>query len=288
MPIVLEKNIESQLESITVLDLKEKHFDPNWHFHPHYQLFTVLKGTGTRFIGDNIQHFEEGDTVFLGPNLPHLWRSDKQYFDADSKDSTHGIVLYFSEDFLGENFFEKPEMKPLKVLLENSKRGIYWSDNLKEKVIDFLKEIPAVFGFERVLKLLELLHSLSQNTDFKYITNPDYANSYKISETERMQKVYDFVSQSFKENIKLNEIADKVNMTEAAFCRYFKKRTNKTFVDFVNEIRIGNACKLLKNKEMSIAEIAFESGFNTMSNFHFQFKKVTSQTPNAYLKANIH
>jgi AraC-like DNA-binding protein len=288
MPIVLKKNIENALESITVLDLKEKHFDANWHFHPHYQLFTVIKGKGTRFIGDNIQHFEEGDTVFLGPNLPHLWRSDKQYFDTKSTVTTHGIVLYFSEDFLGESFFEKPEMKPLKVLLENSKRGIFWSDELKEKVINFLKKIPEVYGFERVLKLLELLNTLSQSIDFKYITNPDYANSYKISETERMQKVFDFVSQSFKENIKLYEIADRVNMTEAAFCRYFKKRTNKTFVDFVNEIRIGNACKLLKNKEMSIAEIAFESGYNTMSNFHFQFKKVTSQTPKAYMKSNIH
>ena len=120
MKPLLKKSLESLNQSFIVRTLKEPYFDPNWHFHPHYQLFTVIEGTGTRFIGDDIRHFEAGDTVFLGPNLPHLWRSDRAYFERNSALQTQGIVVYFTEDFLGKEFFEKPEMYALKQLLINS------------------------------------------------------------------------------------------------------------------------------------------------------------------------
>jgi AraC-like DNA-binding protein len=285
MPVVLEKNIGSQQDSVTVLDLRESFFDPNWHFHPHYQLFTVLEGTGTRFIGDSIQYFEAGDTVFLGPNLPHLWRSDKMYFENNSTLKTHGIVLYFTEDFLGSDFFEKSEMSVLNALLKNSSRGLVWSGKTKQHVIERLLELRNIKGFKRILILLDLLHSLSQSKDYQFITNENYTNLHKLSETERMQKVYEYVSKNFKDTIKLSDIAEKVNMSEAAFCRYFKKRTNRSFVDFVNEIRIGNACKLLSQNTLNVSGICFESGFNTISNFNFHFKKIVGKTPSEYARA---
>jgi AraC-like DNA-binding protein len=285
MPVVLEKNIGSQQDSVTVLDLRESFFDPNWHFHPHYQLFTVLEGTGTRFIGDSIQYFEAGDTVFLGPNLPHLWRSDKMYFENNSTLKTHGIVLYFTEDFLGSDFFEKSEMSVLNALLKNSSRGLVWSGKTKQHVIDRLLDLRNIKGFKRILILLDLLHSLSQSKDYQFITNENYTNLHKLSETERMQKVYEYVSKNFKDTIKLSDIAEKVNMSEAAFCRYFKKRTNRSFVDFVNEIRIGNACKLLSQNTLNVSGICFESGFNTISNFNFHFKKIVGKTPSEYARA---
>ena len=285
MPVVLEKNIGSQQDSVTVLDLRESFFDPNWHFHPHYQLFTVLEGTGTRFIGDSIQYFEAGDTDFLGPNLPHLWRSDKMYFENNSTLKTHGIVLYFTEDFLGSDFFEKSEMSVLNALLKNSSRGLVWSGKTKQHVIDRLLDLRNIKGFKRILILLDLLHSLSQSKDYQFITNENYTNLHKLSETERMQKVYEYVSKNFKDTIKLSDIAEKVNMSEAAFCRYFKKRTNRSFVDFVNEIRIGNACKLLSQNTLNVSGICFESGFNTISNFNFHFKKIVGKTPSEYARA---
>lgn len=285
MPVVLEKNIGSQQESVTILNLKENFFDPNWHFHPHYQLFTVLEGTGTRFIGDSIQYFEPGDTVFLGPNLPHLWRSDKIYFENNSELKTHGIVLYFTEDFLGNTFFDKSEMSVLKSFLEKSCRGLVWSGKTQRHIVEKLIELANIKGFKRILALLELLHLLSQSKDYQFITNESYTNLHKLSETERMQKVYEYVSKNFKESIKLGDIAEEVNMSEAAFCRYFKKRTNRSFVDFVNEIRIGNACKLLSQNTMNVSEICFESGFNTISNFNFHFKKIAGKTPTEYARA---
>lgn len=287
MRVALEKNIENRISSFTVLELIESHFDPNWHFHPHYQLFTVIEGSGTRFIGDSIQHFEEGDTVFLGPNIPHLWRSDKPYFEHNSELKAHGIVVYFTEDFLGNDFFQKPEMVQLQHFLKNGLRGLEFNGDTRQYLIDELKGLTRSSGFEAIIKLLTILNNLSKSSEFEYITSLGYTNTHKISETERMQKVHEYVIKHFKEEIRLSEISEMVNMTESAFCRYFKNRTNKTFSDFVSEIRIGHACKLLSQDKQSIAQICFDSGFNTLSNFNKQFKEVVGKTPSEYQKLQM-
>jgi AraC-like DNA-binding protein len=284
MPKVIEKNIENQFEAITVLDLKDKYFDPNWHFHPHYQIFTVIDGSGTRFIGDNIQTFDRGDTVMTGPNLPHLWRSDKVYFDPEFTQKSHGIVVYFSENFLGNEFFEKSEMLNIKKLFEHSKRGMAIHGQMKEATVMALIKMTEQKGFDRILTLLTLLHDLSNGNEWERICSNSYENSYKFSETERMQKVHEFVLKNFKEEISLTEVAEIVNMSTSAFCRYFKKRSNKTFLDFVNEIRIGNACKLLPEDDCTIAGVAYECGFNSISHFNSQFKKIVGYSPGKYIK----
>ncbi len=277
------KNIENQFEAITVLNLQDKYFDPNWHFHPHYQIFTVIEGAGTRFIGDNIQTFEQGDTVMIGPNLPHLWRSDKAYFDQEFPQKSHGIVVYFSESFLGNEFLENSEMQSIKRLFDHSTRGMVLTGNIQEATVVALKKIVIQKGFDRILTLLALLHQLSNSSDWQPICSSGYVNTYKITETERMQKVHEFVLKNFKEEISLSEVAEIVNMSTSAFCRYFKKRSNKTFLDFVNEIRIGNACKLLNEDQYTIGDIAFESGYNSISNFNSQFKRMMGCSPRVYV-----
>lgn len=284
MKPLLEKSIESLNQSYLVKKLQEPFFDPNWHFHPHYQLFTVIKGTGTRFIGDDIRHFEEGDTVFLGPNMPHLWRSDRNYFEKESQLQTEGIVVYFKEDFLGTDFFEKPEMFAIKNFLKNSERGLDISGTLGEEMVRDLNELLGLTGFEGISKLLNILHKLSVTNDYQYISSSNYTNTHKISETERMRIVHEYVLKHFKENINLSTVASLSNMTEAAFCRYFKSRTNKTFSDFVKEIRIGNACKMLQDENKSISQTCYESGYNTVSNFNNQFKSLKGVSPLQYQK----
>jgi len=284
MRIPVRKELQLPSASFTTIELQEAHFDPNWHFHPHYQLFTVLEGTGTRFIGDDIRHFEAGDTVFLGPNIPHLWRSDRAYFEGNPELKTHGIVAYFTEDFLGEGFFDKPEMHVLKQLLEKGQRGLDIRGAARQMVRENLKKIASNQGFETILELLTTLHQLANSSEVVYITSVGYVNTHKVSETERMQRVYEYVMKHFKEEIRLNEVAALANMTEAAFCRYFKSRTNKTFSDFVSEIRIGYACKLLVQEKYSVTQICYESGFNTVSNFNRQFKNQTGKSPLQYQK----
>ena len=284
MKPLLEKSIENLNQSYLVKTLKEPFFDPNWHFHPHYQLFTVIKGTGTRFIGDDIRLFNIGDTVFLAPNMPHLWRSDREYFEKDSQLMTEGIVVYFKEDFLGSEFFEKSEMYDIKTLLKKSERGLDLTGQLKEELVNDLKNLPVDSGFQGIIKILSILDKLSKSTDYQYIASTTYSNTHKISETERMRMVHEYVLKHFKENINLSTVASLSNMTDAAFCRYFKSRTNKTFSDFVKEIRIGNACKMLQDENKSISQTCYESGYNTVSNFNNQFKSLKGVSPKQYQK----
>lgn len=285
MKAPIHKNIESQVRSVTVQELIEPHFDPNWHFHPHYQLFTVLEGTGKRLIGDSIHSFVPGDTVFLGPDVPHLWRSDPAFFEGNAALRTHGIVLYFQEDFLGKDFLERNEMLPIRQLLQESKRGIEYRGALRDHIRTELLELKHLEGFQSVLHLLTLLNRIAHEEGGSSIASLGYVNNYKVSETERMQKVHNYVLQHFAQEIRLGDVASLAGMSEAAFCRYFKARANKTFIDFVNEIRIGHACKLLLEDKWTIAQIAYDSGFDSLSNFNRNFKRYIGHTPREYKRS---
>lgn len=283
----LRKDLEPVAASFTIKQLVEPHFDPNWHFHPHYQLFLVVEGTGTRFIGDSIKSFGPGDLVFLGPNLPHLWRSDQAYFNRHPTPglTTKGIVVYFYDDFLGREFLEKPEMAALRQLLLNARQGMEWTGPTRQQAQEALMTLTQQpVGFGRVLHLLSLLNMLSHATDHRFLTSPGYVNTVKPAETDRMQLVHDYVLSHFPDDLSLETIADLAGMTPPAFCRYFKARANKTFSEFVSEVRVGHACKLLSGGKLSITQVSYESGFRTLSNFNRQFKDVTGQTPSSYMK----
>ncbi|CAN5143719.1 AraC family transcriptional regulator [soil metagenome] len=281
----LRKDLEPVAASFIVKELVEPHFDPNWHFHPHYQLFLVEEGTGTRFIGDSIKPFGPGDLVFLGPNLPHLWRSDQAYFDKSSNLTTKGIVIYFAEDFLGTDFLEKQEMTALRQLLNQARKGLEWTGYTRRRTETALKNLTQKpVGFDRVIGLLNLLNDLSHATDYRHLTSPGYTNTMKPNETDRMQLVHNYVLGHFPDDLSLDTVADLAGMTPPAFCRYFKTRSNKTFSEFVSEVRIGHACKLLIGGKLNITQISFESGFRTLSNFNRQFKDITGQTPSGYVK----
>lgn len=296
----LRKDLEPTTGSFTVKVLVEPHFDPKWHFHPHYQLFLVEEGTGTRFIGDSIKPYGPGDLVFLGPNLPHLWRSDQVYFDQRPTPPctglmSRGIVVYFSEDFLGADFLARQEMASLGQLLTNARWGLEWTGCTRERAKAALRDLASQpVGFGRVLALLTLLHELSGASDYRYLTSPGYTNNVKPTEPDaagspsrayrRMQVVHDYVLSHFPDELSLETVADLAGMTAPAFCRYFKARANKTFSEFVSEVRVGHACKLLIQGKLSITQISFESGFRTLSNFNRQFKEITGQTPSTYMK----
>jgi AraC-like DNA-binding protein len=287
MRSAIRKELESATQSFLVKELREPYFDPNWHFHPHYQLFVVLEGTGTRFIGDSIKPFAAGDLVFLGPNLPHLWRSDAAYFQKDSGLETHGIVVYFKEDFLGKEFFQKQEMSQLNQLLQHAWQGMEWKGETRRQTEQKLKQLAAAPpDFGRVLQLLHLLNDLSHATEYNLIASVGYTNTVTPEEAHRIRLVHEYVLSHFQEEIRLNAVADLVGMTASAFCRYFKTRSNKTFSDFVAEVRIGHACKLLMENRLSVAQICYECGFGTLSNFNRQFRVITGNTPLNYRKVH--
>ncbi len=280
MKSALQKSPIPKSQVYVVEVLKQPFFDPNWHFHSEYQLFIVLKGNGTRFIGDNIEQYKEGSVTFTGPNLPHLWRSD---FETP-QDWSEGIVVYFHEDFISNNFLNKVEFIKLKQFLKLSLRGISVKGKTLEAVKKMLLNLPYLEGFDGVLELLNILNYLSKSTEIETLASVGYTNSLKEGDSERMNNVYTYIIKHFKRRIVLSELAELTNMTPTSFSRYFKMHSNKTFSSFVSEIRIGHACKLLIEKKMNASQACYASGFRTLSNFNRQFKYITKRSPIEYKK----
>lgn len=264
--------------------LNEAIFDPNWHFHSEYQLFLVLKGNGTRFIGDNMKPFKAGDITFTGPDLPHLWRSDQETSNESNQSNCEGIVVYFNEKFMGESLLQKEETIRIRQLFKRSLRGLEVTGKTKKEIQKMLSKILVLKGFDSVLELLKILNILSQTNETKPLASPGYTNTLKEGDTNRMNIVYAYVMKNFKQKMSVSELAELTSMTPTSFSRYFRLHANKTFSEFVSEIRIGHACKLLIEKKMGVSRACYESGFQTLSNFNRQFKFITNTTPLAYKK----
>jgi AraC-like DNA-binding protein len=284
MKAALQKSPISDNYAFEVKYLTAPYFDPNWHFHAEYQLFLVVKGTGTRFIGDHVSAFRECDLVFTGPNLPHLWQSDHEYFENNPDLVTEGIVIYFPENFLGKDFLHKNEMYKVKQLFQQAQRGMEIYGQTHMKMSHLMHEILLVHDFDRILALLNLLNMMANSSEHRLLATEGYSNSMKETETDRMNRVHAHVMKNFREKISLEEVAAIANMSPSSFSRYFKVHANKTFSDFLIEIRVGHSCKLLTNQKMSVSQICYDSGFNTLSNFNRQFKAVTHYSPLEYRK----
>ncbi|WP_339711538.1 AraC family transcriptional regulator [uncultured Kriegella sp.] len=279
----IEKTLTSK-ETFVFKDLVGPYFNPNWHFHPEFQISFIVKGKGTRFVGDHVHSFEEGDLVFTGPNLPHLWRSDDAYFEKDSKLTTRGLVIYFDHELLSESLLDREEFYNLNKLVENASRGMEFYGETRDEINGLFLQIADEKGFRRIIKLLEILDILASSEDYNLLSSPGYVNVFKGDDAEKMRMVYEYVMTNFKTKISLEEAALMLNMTTTSFCRYFKPRANKTFTRFVNEIRIGHARKLLLEDNFNISQISYECGFNALSNFNRQFKAITDMSPHEYRK----
>jgi AraC-like DNA-binding protein len=274
-PISPEHALEARL-------LQAPHFDPNLHFHPEYQLFTVLEGTGTRIIGDRVQPFRKGDVVFTGPNLPHVWRSDREYFEHNGGLSTEGIVIYFHENFVSDGLMKTDEAYRVRQLFAHSRRGMCFVGHAADQVVARMRSVVYARGFDRILLMFQLFDILSSTQEFHLLATTGYTNNLKDADTKRMTDVHAYVLHNFRDKISLEGAAALANMTTTSFSRYFKVHANTTFSDFVSEIRIGHACKLLARDKTSVALIAGECGYSTMSNFNRQFKSRTGYSPLEY------
>ncbi|MBX2894194.1 MAG: AraC family transcriptional regulator [Cyclobacteriaceae bacterium] len=284
MKAALQKSPISDNHVFEAKHLLAPHFDPNWHFHPEYQIFLVLKGTGTRFIGDHVTPFKKDDLVFTGPNLPHLWQSDHEYFIDNTELRTEGIVIYFPENFLGKELLQKNEMYKVKQLLQLAHQGVEIYGETHKRVSELMHRVLHVSDFDQVLTLLNMLNIISNSSEFRLLATEGYTNSMKETETDRMNRVYAYVMKNFREKIMLEDVAAIANMSPSAFSRYFKVHANKTFSDFLTEIRVGHSCKLLTNQTINVSQICYDSGFSTLSNFNRQFKAVTHYSPLEYRK----
>ena len=256
-------------------------FATPWHYHPEYEIVLVLESTGKKFIGSNISNFKPGDLCMMGAYLPHYYRNDEQYYAKDTSIRARSLVIHFLEDFMGGNFFDLPECQAIKNLLERSKLGLNFGPETVKKVATKIEGLQFLTGINRLLELISVLAILSESEDMQELTTNSMSLQNEV-DSARINGVLSFIVQNYQQEIHLSEVAKLANMSESAFSRYFKKRTRRTFSQFIAEIRIEHACKLLVQDKMSISAIALESGFNNLSNFNRQFKLLKKTTPLAY------
>ena len=249
---------------------------PSWHFHPEYEIVYISNGRGKRHIGDHISYFEDGDLIFMGPNLPHFGFTEELYEEHSE------IVVQMKEDFLGEAFLQKPEMAAIQQLFQRSRQGLSFGGETRRRVGRRLEEVMKMGHFERLLELLSILQELAHSEEYEMLNANGFAVEVNAQDQDRMESVFGYVGENFQEDANLDEAARRVNMTVPAFCRYFKKLTRKTFSQFVNEYRITHACRLLADDNLTIAGVSFESGFNNLSHFNRQFKNITGFSPRDY------
>ncbi len=259
-------------------------FYDRWHYHAELELIHIEAGTGTQFIGDNISRFKEGDVLLVGSNLPHYWRCDDAYFQNSPSLVAKATVVHFTEDFWGRPFLEAPENKCLRDLLHRSRKGLAADAAIRPQLMGLLKELTVAQETERLILLLKALYLLAKAPENKTLSSAGFLPSLDGAETDRINDIYAYSLAHFREKISLEEIAAVAHIGENSFCRYFKTRTRKTYSRFLQELRVGHACKLLIENRLTLAQVCEESGFHNVTNFYRYFKQITGKTPASYQK----
>ncbi len=247
-----------------------------WHYHPEIELVYVNGGSGKRQIGSHISYYTDGDLILIGGNLPHCNLTNAL---TENKSET---VIQMLPNFLGENFFSLPELKTIQSLLKICKGGIAFYGTTKIKIGEKMEVLEYQTDFQRLLSILNILNELGKSQEYNILNAEGFAIKTETKDNDRINVIFNYIKSNFKDEITLDEIANLVNMTVPSFCRYFKKTTNKTFIQFSNEYRLVHASKLLAEQNLTIMEVCYESGFNNFSHFNKSFKNFTGQNPSEY------
>ena len=276
----LEKVTPSFGSSLLVKKHKEflKEHTPFWHFHPEIELVYVNKGKGKRHIGNHISYFNNSQLVLIGSNLPHVGYMDRLTTNGSE------TLIQFKPNFLGEDFFEIPEMTNIKKLLERAKKGVRFNQDIKKNVGSKIEDLVNLEGASRIVAFLEILNNLATTEDYTLLNADGFAFETLPQDSSKIDLVFNHINKNFNRHISLEEIADITSMTVPAFCRFFKKSTGKTFTKLVNEYRVVHATKLLSESKSSITDICYECGFNNFSHFNKLFKEFTGKSASKYKK----
>ncbi|SNR58016.1 AraC family transcriptional regulator [Hymenobacter mucosus] len=248
-----------------------------WHYHPEYELVYIPKGSGRRHIGQHFSRYERGELIFMGPNLPHL------SFSYEQQGAFEQIVLQLREDFMGDQFLQRPELAAVQQLFLRSRQGLSFGPDTRARVGDTLRQMLDQPAPERLLTLLQLFYHLAAATDVTELHADMGISNQQAREQQRLKQVYHYLEQHYAEPITVQELADQTFLTVPAFCRYFKRMTGQTLTNFLQEYRVSQACLLLL-QGLPVLEVSYAVGFNNLSHFNRTFRKLTGQSPSAYRK----
>ncbi len=261
-----------------IFDRQIKSFTYPVHFHPEFEInFIVNAGGGRRIVGDHIGTINKFELVMVGPDLFHGWENPNNYTH-----SPHQITIQFSSNLFDNKLLQKKIFRPIDILLKNAQRGILFSNETSELLKKQFFDLPKKRGFESYIAFQSLLYELAVSPNQSYLTNLSFQENKDIFNSDKIEKVYNYVRKNHNHKIMLNEVASLLNMSIVSFSRLIKQRTGKSFVDFVNEIRLGYATRMIIETNKSISEICYECGFNNISNFNRTFKKRQNFTPSQF------
>lgn len=283
MSAILERISANADESFSIGIFQDNLEKSTWHYHDNYEICFITEGTGKRIVADSIHEFQPGDLVFLGPNLPHVWIADKD-IQTISNRSLEMVYLQFKTDVLTSKILSIPEFKFVLKALEASDRGIQVMDRTLDIVSEIMLQLPYTKGFDRMIGLFRILNIIGECNTNLQLASKEYLKGKFTSSDRRISEIHNYLMQHYKEEINLDELAVLVHMAPGSLCRFFKANLGLTLFEYLNKIKIELACKLLMDKDITIMDICFDSGFNNLSHFNKQFKKITGVRPSDYRK----
>jgi AraC-like DNA-binding protein len=258
-------------------------FPFNWHYHPEFELTLIVAGRGRRFVGDHVDDYTPGDLVLLGSNVPHTWESARNDPAHDGKPH-EAVVVQFQKTFLGDVFFDRPEMRHINRLLTRAARGARFIGPIVEVVADRLLNLSVQPPMSRLLGLLKLLQCLSESPQeqTQELASQRFAPRLAHADTQHIDRVVAFVHKRLDQTITQREAANLIDMSPSTFARFFRRVTGHTFIEYVNESRISEACRLLSDTELQVTDICYRAGFASLPYFNRRFKRSKQMCPRQY------
>lgn len=271
-----------------VKEITQPYFSTEFHFHDECQLVYVVESAGRRMIGDNVTYFESGELIFVGSGTPHVWHNEQKYFEGKDQLQARSLAMYVSPDLLLEHLAPFGNISHVKAWLKKSQRGIEFYGKAKADIVALMRQMLQQQDLPQTITFITLLQSMMSAKECRLLASPNYVNLYNDKDQSRMDDIFKFIFRHFKRDIPLSEIAAVAGINVHSFCRFFKSRTQKSFTHFVNELRIGYACRLLQEKEMPMMELSAKCGYNNTTHFNRFFKKIKGKTPREYKKEVSH
>jgi AraC-like DNA-binding protein len=280
---LLEKITAKEDESFSIGVFQDNLEKSSWHYHNNYEISFITEGSGKRIVGDSIEEFQPGDLAFIGPNLPHVWIADKETRML-SKRTLEMVFLQFNLNVLSDQLLSLPEFSNVKRALDLSERGIQIVGDTLNQVSEVMLQLPYLKSFERMLHFFMLMDIIGKSKTNIHLASKKYLKIRFTTGNKRIAAIHEYLMNNYREEVNLKNLAELVHMAEGSLCRYFKMNLGITIFEYLNKIKTEFACKLLMDPDLSIVDVCYDSGFNNISHFNKQFKKVIGIPPSEYRK----
>lgn len=283
----LHENLLSNAEGSFFIGVFQDNIEKcTWHYHNNYEISFITEGSGKRIVGDSIVEFQPGDLVFIGKNLPHVWIPEKDQGIWLNR-TLEMVFLQFNSDVLCQHMLNLPEFSTIQKALSLSDRGIQIAGQTLNKVSELMLQMPYMKEFDRMIYFLKILNLIGRSDELIVLASKDYLNTKFSTGNKRIEIIHNYLMNNYKSEIDLRHLSELVNMAKGSVCRFFKQNLGITIFEYLNKIKVEFACKLLMNNDLSILEVCLDCGFNNLSHFNKQFKKLTGTTPKGYRKRFI-